>query len=77
VQQIGYGLDDQGIDSRQGQEQFRPSKSSALDIGLNLSAVHWVPRAVSPEENLSRREAKHLNLVPWFRMCGAAIPHLW
>lgn len=51
-------MDVPGFDSWQEEEQFRLSKASVLDIGLTLSARHWVPRAVSPEENLSRREAK-------------------
>ena len=62
-------MDDPEFNSRQGREQFLLSKASELDMGLTLSAGHWVPRALSQEESLSRREAKCLNLVPWFRVC--------
>ena len=41
---LGYGLADQGLESRQGQRIFGASKTSRLSLGSSRPPIQWVPK---------------------------------
>jgi hypothetical protein len=72
---MGYGLDDRGVESRQGLGIFLFTKASRPSLRFTQPPVQWIPGALSLGVKRLGREADHL---PQFsarsRMRGAIPP---
>jgi hypothetical protein len=56
---LGYGLDDRGLESRQGLEIFLFTTLSRPVLGPTQPPIQWIPGALSLGVKRERREADH------------------
>jgi hypothetical protein len=56
---LDYGLDDWGIESRQGLGIFLFTTASRTALGPSHPPIQWVPGALFPEVKRPGREADH------------------
>jgi hypothetical protein len=56
---LGYGLDDQGFESRQGLGIFLFTIASRPALGSTQPPIQWLPAALSLGVKLPGREARH------------------